>query len=348
MQEGIFSLTPMKTNQPLFSIVIGTWNSAAHLPRCLECLRAQTIQDFEIIIVDNGSTDGTLELLQTGQSSLPLRVERLPSNLGFATANNIGARLARGKWLVLLNADAFPEPDWLEKLLRAAEQHPNYNFFASRQIQYHNPKLLDGAGDEYHTSGLAWRRYYNHSSTDHGLTQQEIFGACAAAAMYRREDFLNAGGFDEDFFSYFEDVDLSFRLRLRGGRCLYVPEAVVHHVGSASTGKLSDFVIYYGHRNLVWTFIKNMPGILFWLYLPLHLAMNAFFLISFSFRGKAHAIFRAKRDALLNIRQAFMKRRLVQSTRTLTSQTIHRFMRKGILDPYHASRQRKKGERSTR
>lgn len=338
----------MKTPPPFFSLIIVTWNSAAHLPRCLDCLRVQTVRDFEIVIVDNGSTDGTLDRLHTEQWDFPLRVERLSSNLGFAAANNIGARLARGRWLVLLNADAFPEPDWLEKLLQAAEQHPDYNFFASRQIQYHNPKLLDGAGDEYHTSGLAWRRYYNHPSADHGLNQQEIFGACAAAAMYRRDDFLDVGGFDEDYFSYFEDVDLSFRLRLQGGRCLYLPDAIVHHVGSASTGKLSDFVVYYGHRNLVWTYFKNMPGMLFWLYLPLHLAMNAFFLVSFSFRGKARAIFRAKRDALLNIHLALMKRRLVQSKRTVSSQAIHCFMRKGILDPYWASRQRKKGERSTR
>jgi GT2 family glycosyltransferase len=334
-------------NQPLLSIVIVTWNSAAHLPRCLTCLRAQTIQNFEIIIVDNGSTDGFNNNIHEHYPDLEIRTVALEKNHGFAAANNIGVRLARGKWLVLLNADAFPEPDWLEKLFRAAEQHPDYNFFASRQIQFHNPKLLDGAGDEYHTSGLAWRRYYNHTSADHGLNMQEIFGACAAAAMYRREDFLDVGGFDEDYFSYFEDVDLSFRLRLRGGRCLYVPDAVVRHVGSASTGKLSDFVVYYGHRNLVWTFIKNMPGILFWLYLPLHLAMNAFFLISFLLRGKGDAIFRSKRDAFLNIHRALKKRRIIQSTRTVASRQIHRFMRKGILDPYWASRQRKKGERFT-
>jgi GT2 family glycosyltransferase len=121
---------------------------------------------------------------------------------------------------------------------------------------------LDGAGDEYHVSGLAWRRFYNHLANGYGLKPEEVFGACAAAAMYRREDFLKIGGFDEDYFSYFEDVDLSFRLRLAGGRCLYVPDAIVHHVGSASTGKLSDFVVYYGHRNLVWTFFKDMPGTL--------------------------------------------------------------------------------------
>ena len=340
MQEGIFSLTPMKTNQPFFSIVIVTWNSAAHLPRCLECLRAQAVQDFEIIIVDNGSTDGTLELLQTGQSGFPLRVERLPSNLGFAAANNIGARLARGKWLVLLNADAFPEPDWLEKLLRAAEQHHDYNFFASRQIQYHSPKLLDGAGDEYHTSGLAWRRYYNHSSTDHGLTQQEVFGACAAAAMYRREDFLNAGGFDEDFFSYFEDVDLNFRLRLRGGRCLYVPEAVVHHVGSASTGKRSDFSVYYGYRNMIWTFFKNMPSPLIWFFLPVHIATLLFFVAYLSMRGQGRVILRAIRDAVRGLPGILKKRKIIQKNRKIKPSELLKVMSTGLFEPYREFIQR--------
>lgn len=301
----------------------------------------QTWRDFEVILVDNGSKVGSLDALEHEWTEFPLRIHELGRNLGFAAANNIGARLARGEWIVLLNADAYPEPDWLENLLRAAEQNPAYNFFSSRQIQYHNPRLLDGAGDEYHISGLAWRRFYNHTSIDHGLEREEIFGACAAAAMYRREDFLEVGGFDEDYFSYFEDVDLSFRLRLRGGRCLYVPDAVVHHVGSASTGKLSDFVVYYGHRNLVWTFMKDMPDALFWLFLPLHFAMNIFFLFSFIFRGRARAIFRAKRDAFLNIFSALKKRKMIQKARTVSSREIYRFMRKGILDPYWTSRQRK-------
>lgn len=336
------------TPAPLASIIIIAWNNKEHLAVCLSRLLRQIKSDIEIILVDNGSTDG-LDLDHIPSSpDVSLRIERFSSNLGFAAANNIGARLARSEWIILLNADAYPEPNWLKNLLRAAEQNPEYNFFSSRQIQYHNPTLLDGAGDEYHASGLAWRRFYNRPIAGYGLSQEETFGACAAAAMYRREDFLKAGGFDEDYFSYFEDVDLSFRLRLRGGRCLYVPDAVVHHVGSASAGKLSDFVVYYGHRNLVWTFIKNMPGILFWLYLPMHLAMNCFFLISFIFRGKARAIFRAKRDAFLNIRQTFRKRREAQGARTIPIREIHRFMRKGLLDPYWASRQRKQGSRLAR
>lgn len=322
------------------SIIILSWNSGRHLPICLSALSNQSFKDFNVVLVDNNSTDNSVDGLKDDWVDFSFVVKKLDANLGFAVANNIGAQLAGGKWIVLLNADAYPEPDWLERLIKAAEENPEYNFFSSRQIQYNAPHLLDGAGDEYHVSGLAWRRFYNHVENAYGLEQTEVFGACAAAAMYRREDFLKVGGFDEDYFSYFEDVDLSFRLRLAGGRCLYVPDAVVRHVGSASTGKLSDFVVYYGHRNLVWAFIKDMPGSLFWFYLPLHLAMNLFFLVSFIFKGKGRAIFKAKMDAMRGIPSVIKKRKDVQKLRKVSIKEINRFMSKGLLEPYWASRQR--------
>jgi GT2 family glycosyltransferase len=322
------------------SIILISWNNELNLQECISSLLKQTFKNYEVILVDNGSTDNVLKNINVLDLAFPLAIKCLPSNLGFAIANNLGAQLAHGKWIILLNADAYPAPDWLEKLIKAAEENPEFNFFSSRQIQYNAPHLLDGAGDEYHISGLAWRRYYNHIQKEYALKQEEVFGACAAAAMYRREDFLKVGGFDEDYFSYFEDVDLSFRLRLAGGRCLYVPDAVVYHVGSASTGKLSDFVIYYGHRNLVWAFIKDMPGSLFWLYLPFHLAMNLFFLISFTFKGKGGAIFKAKLDAMRGIPSVMKKRKGVQKLRKVSVKELGRFMRKGLLDPYWASRQR--------
>lgn len=324
------------------SIIILSWNSGRHLPICLSALSNQSFKDFNVVLVDNNSTDNSVDGLKDDWVDFSFVVKKLDANLGFAVANNIGAQLAGGKWIVLLNADAYPEPDWLERLIKAAEENPEYNFFSSRQIQYNAPHLLDGAGDEYHVSGLAWRRFYNHVENAYGLEQTEVFGACAAAAMYRREDFLKVGGFDEDYFSYFEDVDLSFRLRLAGGRCLYVPDAVVRHVGSASTGKLSDFVVYYGHRNLVWAFIKDMPGSLFWFYLPLHLAMNLFFLVSFIFKGKGRAIFKAKMDAMRGIPSVIKKRKDVQKLRKVSIKEINRFMSKGLLEPYWASRQRKR------
>lgn len=327
---------------PLISIIIVSWNSADHLSRCLDCLSRQTFQGFEVILIDNGSRDGGTNNLEQKYPDLALHVERLTSNLGFASANNRGARSARGTWLALLNSDAFPEPDWLERILQAAKEFPEFSFFSSRQIQSNQPDLLDGSGDEYHISGLAWRRFYNYRASKYGFNEEEVFSACGAAAFYSRDDFLRAGGFDENYFSYFEDVDLGFRLRLAGGRCLYVPQAVVHHVGSASSGKISDFVIYHGHRNLVWTYFKNMPGALFWLYLPLHILMNLFFTISFILKGRGIAILRAKMDAVYRLPAIMHTRRQIQNSRNIPTHEIWQVMNRELFAPYWASRQRHK------
>lgn len=312
--------------------------------QCLDKLLLQTFQNFELILVDNGSSDDAMWAVEKEEKyrCLDVTFKRSKSNLGFAIANNIGVRLARGKWIVLLNADAFPESDWLEQLLMASEKNPEYTFFASRQIQANAPELLDGAGDVYHISGLAWREYYNQSAKKFGHTQREVFSACAAAAMYRREDFLKVGGFDENYFSYFEDVDLSFRLRLVGGRCLYVPQAVVHHVGSASTGKGGDFSFYYGHRNLVWTFFKDMPGMLFWLYLPIHLAMNIYLSLAFLIREKRNVVLKSKFDAFRALPAILRKRKEIQKMRTVSVRDINRVITKGLFAPHRASRMRLK------
>ena len=318
---------------PLISIIVVSWNSKLYLSHCLSSLLRQTIQDFEVILVDNGSTDNSLDSMKSQWRDLHLVVERLNENLGFAVANNIGARLARGKYLALLNADAFPEPDWLEQLLKATEDNPDFTFFASRQIQANTPKLLDGTGDAYHVSGLAWRQNYNRPVAENGTQSSEVFSACAAAALYARDDFLKVGGFDEDYFSYFEDVDLSFRLRLTGGRCLYVPQAVVYHVGSASTGNDSDFSIYHGYRNLVWTFFKDMPIPLFWIYLPHHILMIMYKSAVFLIRRKRSIILKSQIDAFLALPAVLRKRKKVQQMRTVSSREIRRVMTKEPFIP---------------
>jgi GT2 family glycosyltransferase len=319
---------------PLLSVVLVSWNSGAYLNHCLSALSKQSRCDFEVILVDNRSTDRSLDELERIGSDLRLTVERLPTNLGFAAANNIGARLARGKWIALLNADAFPEPDWLEKLLQTAEANPEYSFFSSRQVQANKPELMDGAGDVYHISGLAWRHYYNLPSGQYGLQPEEVFSACGAAALYLREDFLQLGGFDEDYFSYFEDVDLGFRLHLAGKKCLYIPDAVVHHVGSASTGKRSNFSVYYGYRNMIWTFFKNMPSPLIWFLLPLHILTLLFFVIYLSMRGQGKVILRAIRNAVLGMPNVMKKRRHVQRNRRMGSSDLLQVMSTGLLEPY--------------
>jgi GT2 family glycosyltransferase len=325
----------------LISIIIVTYNSAAYLPRCLDNLVMQTRQNFEVVLLDNGSVDESLSLSEAYLPKLSLEIVKLGQNKGFAVANNIGASLARGQWFALLNADAFPEPDWLEQLLEAVKTYPNA-FFTSRQIQANNPVYLDGEGDNYHVSGYAWRNNYGQP-VYYDNQSEYVFSACGAAALYPRQEFLDAGGFDEDYFSYHEDVDLGFRLRLRGLNCVLVPQAIVHHVGSASTGKKSDFSIYYGHRNLVWTYFKDMPSTLFWLYLPLHIAVNFFFLVYFTIIGKGNVIWRAKLDAIRGLPMILKKRREVQFQLKTPIAEIHRVMSRNWLTPFLSFLKRKSG-----
>src|SRR6185436_15150615 len=135
-------------------------------------------------------------------------------------------------------------------LLEAAAAEPAFACFASELRMAGDPRLLDGAGDVYHVSGLSWRRGHQRPLSGLGTERREVFSPCAAAALYRRDVLAAVGGFDESLFCYFEDIDLGFRLRLEGHRCLYVPGAVVHHVGSALSGRRSAFTVYHGHRNL--------------------------------------------------------------------------------------------------
>ena len=152
--------------------------------------------------------------------------------------------------------------------------------------------------------------------------------------MYLRQAFLDAGGFDEDFFSYFEDVDLGFRLQLGGYRCLYVPRAVVHHVGSSTFGERSDFAFYHSHRNLVWTYVKNMPSNLFWLYLLQHIIANLVYVIYYSLQGRGKVLLSAKYDAMRGLSAAKNKRNTIQKKRRVSSSDLARVMEQGWLKPY--------------
>ena len=332
---------------PHISVILVTWNSTVHLPHCLDCLSAQTLKDFEVVLVDNGSTDGSLGDLKSRWSELTLRIERLDENKGFAAANNIGAHLARGQWLALLNSDAFPDPGWLENLIQATEHYPDFSFFASRQLQANMQQFLDGAGDAYHISGLAWRRFAGWPSARFGLEPKEVFSPCAAAALYSRQAFLQVGGFDEDFFSYHEDLDLGFRLRLQGFRCLYVPDAVVAHIGSATLGIQSDFALYHWQRNFIWSFIQNMPSALLWEALPAHLMANFIYQVYHILRGHGSILWKAKMEALHGFPKALSKRRKIQKTRQVGNVELLQTMERGWLQPYLLGYHIRKIRRST-
>ncbi len=162
------------------------------------------------------------------------------------------------------------------------------------------------------------------------IVDGEIFAPCAAAALYRRDALIEAGGFDRSFFCYFEDVDLAFRLRARGHRCYYVSAARVHHIGSAITGNRSDFAVYHGHRNLVWAFFKNMPGILFWLYLPLHILVNVAAVAYYALHRRPGVILRAKRDAISGLARVLERRRGEQAARKVEARELRCAMTTGL------------------
>jgi GT2 family glycosyltransferase len=311
----------------LISVIVVNWNGAAHLGRCLARLREQGFRDFEVIVVDNGSSDGSPETLERDHPEV--RLLREERNLGFAAACNRGAHAARGEWLAMLNNDAFAEPDWLDELAAAVAAHPDLDGFASCQLRDADPTELDGAGDAYHTSGLAWRIGQGEALGPPWDAAREVFAPCAAAALYRKSAFLAAGGFDEAFFCYFEDVDLAFRMRLRGSRFLYLPQARVRHVGSATVGQASAFARYHGHRNLVWTFVKNMPSALLWRFLPGHLLFNLLSLVVLSFTPQAGAVWRAKWHALRALPRVLRERRVLQAARTVPADELERGMARG-------------------
>jgi GT2 family glycosyltransferase len=311
------------------AVIIVNANAGPLLAEALDHLSRQTFAPARVILVDNASTDGSTDA--AARQHPEIEVVRLSENIGFGAANNVAARRADDcDWIVLLNPDAFPEPTWLEELVRASESHPEFSFFASR-LNAANSPALDGRGDSYHVSGWAWQR-------DHGRPRSvvnegpphEVFSPCAAAAMYRRDVFLEAGGFDERFFCYAEDTDLSFRLRLAGHRCLYVPDAVVEHVGSAMAGRESDFGVYHAHRNLVWTYAKNMPSPLVWLYLPQHIVMNLLVITWFSARGHPRSILKAKVDAIRGLPTAIRQRRAIQARRVRSATDLRRAMARGL------------------
>ena len=311
------------------AVIIVNYNAGPMLTRCLNALERQTFRDFRTILVDNASSDGSANGIETQFSNVT--VLRSDRNLGFAAGNNLGLVHAQNcPWVALLNPDAFAEPKWLENFMRASEGQPEYGFFGCLMRDANSSENLDGTGDVYHVSGLCWRRDRGVTESKATMEAGEIFGPCAAAALYRRDILEEVGGFDERFFCYLEDIDLAFRLRLRGYRCWYVPEAVVHHVGSGITGKQSDFSVYHGHRNMVWTFFKSMPAVLLWLYLPLHLIANLAGVAKHATQGRFRVVLRAKLDALKGLPAMFDARGANQRARRVDAWSLRKSMARGL------------------
>lgn len=303
--------------QPVVTVVIVNFNAGSHLSATLRGLAAQSEPHFRAIIVDNASSDNSIaDARACVVGDIRFEFILLTENTGFAAANNLAARRTETDWLALLNPDATPAPNWLEKLLSGAAYHPEVGMFGCTQIAANDHTRLDGAGDQYLAAGLPWRGGYGWPRTALHRANH-AFTPCAAAALYRAQDFRDVGGFDESFFCYVEDVDLGFRMRLRGHGAMQIDDAIVFHVGGGSGGRHSDFARYHGVRNIVWCFVKNMPDALFWPLLPLHVAMLAAYGIMATLRGHGALFLRSMRDAVCGLPAAWRQRKAIQTARTV-------------------------------
>ena len=265
----------MTKSDPLASVVIPNWNGKRFLEECLDSLKEQSFRDFEIILVDNGSSDGSADWLE-GRYGHWVKVLRSKKNLGFAGGCNAGIHLARGKYIVLLNNDTVVEPGWIEELIKPIEADSTVGMCASKVLSYDRPEVLEATGELLFRDGL--NRARGHLEVDRGQydSDVEIFFPPGCGALYRKTLLDEVGLFDEDFFAYGEDTDIGLRGRLAGWTCIYAPRAVVYHKGSGSTSRYSSFKAFYVERNRVWIALKYFP--LFHLFLtPFYTLIRFFF-----------------------------------------------------------------------
>ena len=238
------------------SVVIPNWNGVEHLPVCLDSLRRQTLQAAEAIVVDNGSTDGSLRLLAGEYGDVCLLA--LGENRGFAGACNAGMRAAGGDVVVLLNNDTEAAPYWLEEVVDAFDRHPEAGMVASKMLLFDRRDTFHTAGDYYRVDGLPGNRGVWQRDEGQYDSEEYVFGACGGSAAYRRTMLESVGLLDDTFFFSCEDVDLAWRAQLAGWRCVYVPRAVVYHKLSATGGGTT--ASFYDGRNTIYLLIKDYPG----------------------------------------------------------------------------------------
>jgi len=314
--------------QPDVSIVIVTWNGKQHLDACLSAVALQQGVSSETIVVDNGSTDGTAEWVETRYPWV--RLVRLRDNLGFAGGNNAGVREARGRYVAFLNNDTSADPQWLRALLGGIDESAGYVLATSRLVYMHDTDVIDSAGDGLFRWGGAFKRHHG-APVSAASTSEEVFGVCGAACLMPRAVFAALGGFDEEFFASHEDVDLSYRARLQGYRCRYVAEAVVRHVGSATLGTVSPMSVYHGQRNLEWLYVKNTPASLLVRTLPGHVLYDLAAGVHFARIGMLGPYLRAKTSAIAGLPRMLRKRAAIQRSRRVSASAIMPLLETGWI-----------------
>ena len=325
---------------PRISVIVLTWNGRDLLRDCLSSLSTQTYLDFEVLVVDNGSADGTAEIVATEfPDVIQLRQEQ---NTGFCRGNNLAFAEASGELLVLLNNDAEAAPDFLSEIADAADREPDIGMFATRIMMHDRRNVFDSTGLLVYPDGICRSRGWLETDVGQYEEAVEVLGPNGCAAVYRREMLEDVGQFDERYFAYLEDLDLAFRGQLRGWRCRYVPGAVCYHKKSITSGYHSKFKAYLVERNRIWNAVKLFPLrllVLSPLYtLARYLAQGAAtmagkgisskFVRDYSRLEMLGILVRAYGAALWRVPEIWEDRKRIQRARRLGALDVYRLMRR--------------------
>ncbi len=268
----------------LVSVVIPNWNGKKFLAGCLDSLLAQSYPQVEIVVVDNGSHDGSVDYLKSNYPQVKLIC--FPVNTGFSPAVNAGIRASCGEFIALVNNDTVSELTWIEELVKAMTANPELGSAGCKMLAYDDHSLLDGAGDGYRRGGLPGRIGHREKDLGQFDAPRMILGACGGAALYRRTMLRDIGLFDEDYFAYLEDVDIALRAQSRGYKCQYVPSAIIYHLGCGTTGSgYHPLVVRLSAQNNWNTIIKNIPLPLLVKFLPHILYWQAYYFAVVIVRG---------------------------------------------------------------
>jgi hypothetical protein len=293
-----------ESSPPLISIIIVNYNGKKFLSDCLNSIFLQTYFPFEVILVDNASSDDSVEYVQQNFPDVKMVIQS--TNLGFAGGTNAGIRVAQGEFIFTINNDTIADSHLLEEIVRPMQLDSRVGVCGSKMILPNG--RINSTAICISRSGAAWDR--GMDEPDHGQydTPEEVFGACAGAALYRRSMLEEIGLFDEDFFLFMEDVDLAFRVQLAGWKCMYVPSARVIHIHGGTAGTGSELAVYYGNRNLLWYIIKNFPLRILLISMPWIFARNCCDIPYYILRQRGKAIVRSKIDAVRGLHAVLIKR----------------------------------------
>jgi GT2 family glycosyltransferase len=310
---------------PEMSVIIVNWNGKQFLEECLCAMRRQAYRNFETILVDNGSSDDSVEYVRTNFPEVKLLT--LPENRGFTGGNISAYRQAQGELIVLLNNDTEAHPRWLEEIHKASLLYPDAGSFASRMMYFDNRTRIENCGFDVGIEGTTVDLGRDEPEGPQWSAARAIFGACGGAVAYRRRMLEDVGFLDPDFFMVYEDLDLSFRAQLRGHRCIYVPTAIVFHRYRATLGTRPDRQVFYSQRNIEFVYFKNMPLVLMLLSAPQRLFYEIGAAIYFARLGAGAAFMRAKFDAIRHLPSLLRKRRHIQRGKTLENHQLRSLMK---------------------